>query len=144
MTDTTKRETCADKVRPAMESSREDIRELLEAAGNNDGRVTDPESDQEGCSIDEYGLAFDYVEPGTFEGQQEAYWRFQISYGGPSEEIRYYRSPRAWAPYRAEYWYLDWFDGANVDVTDDVTLAQDLWDWLEPAWSVERHEREGY
>ena len=158
-------ETCDGKVRPAMESRRADIRELLAAyngAGDEDGRVTDASSDHEGCSIDEYGLAFDYVEPGTFTGQDEAYWRFQISTGGPGEEIRYYRSVGAMRPYRVEFWYLDWYDGANVDVTDDVTLAQGLWDWLEPVWADDnepaetcegsgfgwqwkpRHEREGY
>ena len=157
-------ETCDGKVRPAMESCRADIRELLAAyngAGDDDGRVTDQDSDHEGCSIDEYALAFDYVEPGTFgDDQSEAYWRYQISTGGPGEEIRYYRSFGAMRPYRVEFWFLDWFDGAHVDVTDDVTLAQDLWDWLEGAWSAEerravaasadiwqwkpRHEREGY
>ena len=31
----------------------------------------------------EYGLAFDYVAPGTFNDQREGYWRYQISWGGP-------------------------------------------------------------
>jgi hypothetical protein len=71
----------------------------------------------------EYGLAFDYVEPDTFNDQPEGYLRFQISYGGPSEEIRFYVSPakHGYTMYRAEFWYLDWFDGASVDVTNDAT-----------------------
>lgn len=68
----------------------------------------------------EYGLAFDYVAPGTFDDQPEGYFRYQISWGGPSEEVRFYASPKGngeWSVYRAEFWFLDWWDGASVDVT---------------------------
>ena len=54
------------------------------------------------------GLCFDRVE------QRAAYWRWQLSWGGPSEEFRLYDNKDL------EYWYLDWFDGACVDVVDDV------------------------
>jgi len=60
------------------------------------------------------GLCFDRVEAGTFKDQRAAYWRWQLSYGGPSEEFRLYDNNDL------EYWYLDWFDGACVDVVDDV------------------------
>jgi len=60
------------------------------------------------------GLCFDRVEAGTFNDQRAAYWRWQLSYGGPSEEFRLYDNKDL------EYWYLDWFDGACVDVVDDV------------------------
>ena len=60
------------------------------------------------------GLCFDRVEAGTFKDQRAAYWRWQLSYGGPSEEFRLYDNKDL------EYWYLDWFDGACVDVVDDV------------------------
>ena len=77
----------------------------------------------------EYGLAFDYVEPGTFTDQQEGYLRYQISYGGPSEEFRFYVSlgPQGYVPHRIEFWFLDWFDGAHLNVTDDERV-QRLWD----------------
>ena len=64
----------------------------------------------------EYGLGFDYVAPGTFTDQQEGYFRYQLSWGGPSDEFRIYadKSGRyAWSVYRIEYWFLDWFDGAR-------------------------------
>lgn len=78
-----------------------------------------------------YGLAFDYVEPGTFGEQTEGYLRFQISWGGPSEEFRFYVSPTStgWALHRAEFWYLDWHDGAKVDCTDDATVRT-LFEWF--------------
>lgn len=64
----------------------------------------------------EAGLSFDYVEAGTFKDQRAGYYRWQLSYGGPSEEFRLYENGDL------EYWYLDWFDGACVTVTDDVFI----------------------
>lgn len=86
----------------------------------------------------EYGLGFDYVAPETFPDQREGYWRYQISYGGPSEEIRFFasRMPGGWSLYRAEFWYLDWFDGAPVDVTEDVRELG-IWQDFEECGQVE-------
>ena len=70
--------------------------------------------------ICEYGLGFDYVAPHTFgEDQDEGYFRFQISWGGPSEEFRIYANGREydWSIYKLEFWFLDWFDGAKITLT---------------------------
>tara|TARA_R100000458_G_scaffold38523_1_gene36029 strand:+ start:267 stop:626 length:360 start_codon:yes stop_codon:yes gene_type:complete len=61
------------------------------------------------------GLSFDYVEPNTFTDQKEGYWRWQFSWGGPGDELRAYVN-RDDSIHRLEYWYLDWFDGAKVNV----------------------------
>ena len=58
----------------------------------------------------EYGLSFDFVESDTFDDQTEPYWRYQLSWGGPSDEIRFFSD-------RTEYWFLDWFDGAHRDIS---------------------------
>lgn len=97
----------------------------------------------------EYGLAFDYVEPETFRDQDEGYWRFQISYGGPSEEFRFYASPssadyailsesgmtfpQSFHLYRCEFWYLDWFDGAHCAGGD---VGRRVWDWFSDVGAV--------
>lgn len=65
-----------------------------------------------------YGLAVDYVAAGTFEKQREGYLRYQLSYGGPSEEIRFYFSPGATEAYRITFVYLDWGVGVGFNVTD--------------------------
>ena len=66
-----------------------------------------------------YFLGWDFVEPFTFgEDQKAGYWRLQISWGGPSSEYRIYVDSEK-AIRKIEYWYLDWFDGANVDVPHD-------------------------
>lgn len=87
----------------------------------------------------EYGLSFDYVAPNTFNDQPEGYIRYQLSWGGPSEEFRFYVSPSCNEYdnpyYRAEFWYLDWFGGACVDVTSDKTVSM-LYEWFDSCGSV--------
>ena len=69
---------------------------------------------QEDLKDPEYeALGFDYVEPHTFNDQPEGYWRWQFSWGGPSDELRGYVNEHA-ELHRLEYWYLDWGDGASI------------------------------
>tara|TARA_R100000234_G_scaffold97874_1_gene66251 strand:- start:736 stop:1191 length:456 start_codon:yes stop_codon:yes gene_type:complete len=68
---------------------------------------------------DGYFLSWDFVEPFTFGDDQKAgYWRLQISYGGPSSEFRIYADSEKEIR-KIEYWYLNWFDGAFVEVPHD-------------------------
>jgi hypothetical protein len=65
----------------------------------------------------EYGLAFDYVASETFgEDQEEGYFRYQLSWGGPSDEFRVFADKSgkwSWSVYRVTYNFMDWFDGAE-------------------------------
>jgi hypothetical protein len=71
--------------------------------------------------FDEYGIAFDYVE--LDKDTEQDYFRYQLSYGGPSEEIRFYDDGAI------EYVYLDWFCGVGFDVTNDGIFKQ-VRDWF--------------
>lgn len=62
-------------------------------------------------SFFDYGLCFDLVEAHTFDNQEKEYYRYQLSWGGPSDEIRFFEDGTI------EYWFLDWFDGAKKDIT---------------------------
>lgn len=100
----------------------------------NPDKATEAERDDLGIDPDdpyrafsEYGLSFDYVAPGTFERQREGYWRYQLSWGGPSDEFRFYASDPQSDCYKIQYWFLDWFDGAHKNVTEDE-IARRLWD----------------
>ena len=73
------------------------------------------------------GLCFDYVDPNTFNDQKEGYWRWQLSWGGPGDEFRIYVNPDK-SVHRIEYWYLDWYDGAKVEL--DEKLHGDAWSHL--------------
>ena len=78
----------------------------------------------------EYGLDFSYVEPDTFTDQREGYLRYQLSWGGPSDEFRYYVNADG-SVHRVEYWFLDWFDGAHIKLTgDNENLMLNVFEWL--------------
>ena len=69
--------------------------------------------------ISEYGLCFDKVEPNTFKDQKLGYWRWQLSWGGPSDEFRIFVDEDK-NIYKIEYWFLDWGDGASIIVKDSL------------------------
>ena len=79
----------------------------------------------------EYGLDFSYVEPNTFDNQPKGFHRFQISWGGPSDEIRFYTRGESLdneesITDKVEYWFLDWFDGDSIDVSEEE-VVKNLW-----------------
>lgn len=93
--------------------------------------------------FDEYGLAFDYVAPGTFNGQKEGYWCYQIAYGGPSEEFRFYASAPQFEPYRLTYVFMDWYDGHERPlVGNDLALLTEIWQDFQETGTVEHAFRE--
>ena len=63
--------------------------------------------------VREYPLCFDYVDPDTF-GNHEGYSRYQMSWGGPQDEIRFYNDNKV------TYAFLDWYDSAEIDITDEA------------------------
>jgi len=102
----TEHKKCEERVNGELKERIEDLRRLWEAYCNG-------EEDVENLgNIFEYGLSFDYVRRATFNDQKEGYFRYQLSWGGPSDEFRFFIGPDFY-PYRTEYWFLDWFDGAN-------------------------------
>src|SRR3990172_11847069 len=80
--------------------------------------MKDEEGTKDTGPFNEYGLCFDYVSAGTFKDQRRGFHRYQLSTGGPGDEIRFY-SDAAGKVYKAEYWFLDWFDGAHINVTEE-------------------------
>jgi hypothetical protein len=86
--------TCAELVNTKYASRMEDLIEVFNTEEFND-----------------YGLCFDFVEASAPDF--EPYYRYQLSWGGPSDEIRFYED-------RATYHYMDWFDGASVPADDDI------------------------
>lgn len=79
--------------------------------------------DGETINLYEHGLSFDFVEPNTYGGQPVGYYCYLLSWGGPSDEFRFYPDGRI------EYCFKDWFDGAVRDVTRKP-WAQWLHDWF--------------
>ena len=63
--------------------------------------------------VNQTALCWDHVEA---EGKNAGYYRLQFSWGGPSDECRIYSD-------LIEYWYMDWFDGACIEVPEDSYTA---------------------
>ena len=96
------------------------------------------EPDSEGGLFD-IALGFDFVPAYTFEDQEEHYFRWQLSWGGPSDEFRVYTDNQNNIN-RIEYWYMDWFDGASVDCTNDLTIQEAIrlhLEDFEPAYELQ-------
>ena len=107
--------TCFDLVKDNCNERLDDLRVLLDLYCN------DPEDSNDNLgNMYEYGLSFDYIARDTFNEQYEGYFRYQLSWGGPSDEFRIFAnkiSDYRWSVYKIEYWYLDWFDGAKTVLT---------------------------
>lgn len=126
MNETKKQPSCEDEVEGALSSRIEDLSLLWSAYQEGD---EDRHSDELG-NFYEYGLCFDYVPAGTFNDQEEAFHRYQLSYGGPQEEFRYF-SNHDLSLIRIEFWYLHWFDGAcRVLSGSDKDLMSEIWDFF--------------
>jgi len=144
---------CEDRIQAELESRLDDLHKLwaaytgqdceaCEGIGENEegedcpiceGTGRTPEEDPDLGNIYEYGLAFDYVAPQTFKDQDEGYFRYQLSYGGPSDEFRIFAHPvpKGFSVYRIEYWFLDWFDGARRTLSgEDRQFIQEIFDGL--------------
>ena len=121
--------TCTERVQASYDDRMVDLRLLWAAWCDGQEEVEDL------GSIFEYGLCFDWVEPSTFEDQPEGYYRYQLSWGGPSDEFRFY--PQYWC---IEYWFLDWFDGAKLTPSkDDQNLLLEIYNWFAELGMCDEH-----
>lgn len=75
----------------------------------------------------EYGLSFGFVEA---DAETDGYYRFQICWGGPSSEIRFYPDGKI------EAVYMDWFVGVGFNV-NNWDAFQWLKSWLEDVGSID-------
>ena len=128
---------CKDRVQDALDSRMEDIKVLWEnyQAGIEDAEIG---------NFNEYGLCFDYV--GKYSVgigyPNPGYFRYQISWGGPSEEFRFMTmNPDALDP-EIDFWLLDWFDGAKVTLTGEYReVMLEIWEFFKEIGSTQ-HEYE--
>ena len=122
---------CEDRIDAELESTLEDLRRLWNAYQSGD------EEDVEDLGrFEEYGLCFDYVAAGTFGDQTEGYFRYQLSWGGPSSEFRFFTDAGN-SLHRIEFWFLDWFDGAHRVLSgDNEKLLREIFSWFDEAGCV--------
>lgn len=121
--------TCKERVGENLKGRLDDLRILFDLY-QQDADASHPDLGQ----FSDYGLGFDYVAPGTFTGQRWGYFRYQLSWGGPSDEFRFYCDERL-SLVRAEYWLMDWGDGAKKTVTKNK-LVQEIFDFFKEIGSL--------
>jgi hypothetical protein len=89
----------------------------------------------------DYALGFEYVSglqytAGSSTRQDEGYYRWQLEWGGPASEFRFYTDARN-NLHRIEFVYLDWWDGhARRLVGRDAELLTEVWDFFVECGSV--------
>lgn len=84
----------------SLKSAAEDFRGFMNA-----------KTDEEYEEFYDYGLGYDGVE-NEKTGDVE-YYRYQLSWGGPSSEVRFHPNGLI------EYVYMDWYCGVGFDVTEE-------------------------
>ena len=89
--------------------------------------MEDPEDNEDYGSFYEYGLALDVVE--DEDTQDIDYIRYQMSWGGPSDEVRFHTDGLI------EYVYMDWSCGVGFDIS-----RQDWAIWLKDMLMIEEME----
>ena len=91
--------------------------------------------------ISDYGLCFDYVAAGTYPKQREGYFRWQLSWGGPSDEFRFYVDAQKKC-HRIEYWFMDWYDGAKRKLSGKTeNLLLYFFEWFYDVGAVDSELR---
>lgn len=124
---------CIDLVQERFEDRLSTIQQALQNL--HEGKEPDAEG-----SLFDIALGFDFVPAHTFEDQKEHYFRWQLSWGGPSDEFRVYTDNQNNIK-TIEYWYMDWFDGASVDCTNNETIQEAIHFELEgfaPAYELQQ------
>lgn len=118
--------SCEERIDDSLKAHLKDLKRIWKGVLNGKGKYY--------TELEEYGLCFDYVEPNTFEDQDEGYFRWQLCWGGPSSEFRFYCNHTDFTPYHIEYWFLDWFDGAHRVLTgEDEELLTDILNYFDPS-----------
>ena len=99
---------CKDLVQSSWESQEEDYKNFKD------------EGDYESLYdyVNQTALSFEKVHKNSKENIDRSYYRLQISWGGPSTEFRAFLNADHDIDY-IEYWYLDWFDGASINIPRD-------------------------
>ena len=117
--------SCEERIDAELADELATLRRLLDMYYEDCEAYTD-----DGDSFESHALSFDFVAPRTFTDQEEEYFRYQISWGGPSDEFRFFVSDNLAIPDRVEYWYMDWFDGAHRVLTgEDEDLLLEVYEF---------------
>ncbi len=127
-----KQESCQERLNPELHDRLQEIRTLWRLYQKNPD-ASHPKLGK----FEEYGLCFDYVAKGTFQDQKRGYFRWQLSWGGPADEFRFYMDENLDAV-EIEYWFLDWNDGASKKLSGEAyKLLDEIFQYFKDMGVVE-------
>jgi len=124
-----KEKTCGELVVDKKNSTMATIKNLWESYCKGEEYCEEEET----C-FHEYGLGFWYNEG---DDGEPGFFTYQICWGGPSEELRFFVNPDL-SVYKIQFWYLDWFDGASLNLYgEDLEVATEIFNFFEEIGSVQ-------
>ena len=85
-------------------------------------------------SFYDYGLSFGFVES---DENSDGYYRYQLSWGGPSDEIRFYPDGTV------EYCFFDWFVGIGLDVSNNERMKECM-QWFKDIMMIDFDSQDYY
>jgi len=130
----TEQPTCEERIDAELENRICTLRDLWEYYCEMGDDSYHPEHE---TNLWDYHLSFDYVPAGMFGDQHEGYFRYQLSWGGPSDEFRFFVSIDG-RPHRIQYHFMDWFDGAKRVLNGaERELLENIFGWFEDMGSVQ-------
>ena len=117
-----KEKTCKELVRRNFRGRMDELNRMAKEAQSDDETTREAAYQEQA----EYGLCFDYVPAETWEEQRAGYFRYQLGWGGPSDEFRFFCDPQQ-KVVKIQYWYLDWFDGAKINLKGADLEFMEAW-----------------
>ena len=119
--------TCEETINKSLEGRLQELETLYKAYQEDEGDNEDLDERKE--ELNNYGLILDYVAPNTFENQGRGYIRYLLSWGGPSDEFRFFLDEHL-NPTDIEYWRMHWMDGAKRTLLSWTKSV----DWMDGCW----------
>ena len=130
-----KKKSCADLVMERLESRAADfvffmMHPSVRMYGNEGAGLQPLIIYSDNKWVHTYGLCLDYHVAcrGGYWDETPDYYDYVLSWGGPSELVRFHPDGKI------EYRYHDWWDGAGVDVTEEVWA-----EWLRDFFTLDKN-----
>jgi len=112
-----KQATCAERIRDEYVDRIETIESIF-------GRIDDGHNDNDNMiaaynELDYMALdpqtPLEYIPSDTYDGQDDGFIRWHLSWGGPEDQFRFFIDEHGGIT-DIEYHFMDWFDGAVINV----------------------------
>lgn len=116
--------TCAERIETEYNFRMSELEEFWETEGD----------------LSDYGILLEYMALGSYPGQKEPYFRYQISKGTIHDEWRFFCDPKL-TPLKIEYVLMDSgeFDAAKKEITgEDFELLKNFFAFIDNMGEVKR------